>query len=273
MRRGALIGRFGTVRDPPRAGRAIELHELVPEPKVVTIEELVASLNLVAQARSDRPHTIVNFISSADGRAAFDGRSAPLSDEGDRAMFHGLREHVDAVLAGTGTLRTERYGRLVRDRKGRERRAQSGLSPDPLACVITRSGEVPTDIPLFADPHSRIVVFTPTELDASSFAAQVEVILVDPGALTLTTMLRRLRSDYDVRALLCEGGPTMFGALLQEGLVDELFLTLAPKLAGGGRAPSISSGPELAELAELSLVWALEREGTLYLRYRPDSVH
>jgi 5-amino-6-(5-phosphoribosylamino)uracil reductase len=70
-----------------------------------------------------------------------------------------------------------------------------------------------------------------------------------------------------VRSLLCEGGPTLFGALLQENLVDELFLTLAPKLTGGGSAPSISAGAELAELRIMSLIWALELDGALYLRY------
>ena len=98
-------------------------------------------------------------------------------------------------------------------------------------------------------------------------AADVDVVRLDPGELTLTTMMRRLRSDYDVRSLLCEGGPTMFGALLHEHLVDELFLSIAPKLTGGGRAPGITSGPPLAEMLELSLVWALEADSALFLRY------
>jgi riboflavin biosynthesis pyrimidine reductase len=59
----------------------------------------------------------------------------------------------------------------------------------------------------------------------------------------------------------------MFGALLMERLVDELFLTIAPKLTGGGTSPAITSGPELPELQPLELVWALEHEGSLYLRY------
>jgi riboflavin biosynthesis pyrimidine reductase len=70
-----------------------------------------------------------------------------------------------------------------------------------------------------------------------------------------------------VRALLCEGGPTLMGALLHEGLVDEVFLTLAPQLAGGGTGPTMSSGAALADPAELELVWTLERAGSLYLRY------
>jgi 5-amino-6-(5-phosphoribosylamino)uracil reductase len=227
----------------------------------------MASLNLGRQAPADRPYTIVNFVATADGRTAFRGRSSELSDVGDRAVFHGLRERVDAIFTGTGTMRSERYGRLVRDLERRRRRAAAGLAPDPLACVITRTGDVPTEIPLFDDPHSRIVVFTPTPLDVSAQRAQIDVVVLDPGQLTLTTMTRRLRSDYDVRALLCEGGPTVFGALLQEGLVDELFLTVAPKLAGGGSGPAVTSGPELPALRRLEPVWALERDGSLFMRY------
>jgi len=254
------------VSAPQRPGPGIELRQLVPEAKDTTIGELMGSLNLANHAPVERPYTIVNFVATADGRTAFHGRSGGLSDVGDRAMFHGLRERVDAVFAGTQTMRLERYGRLVRDPERRERRAASGLSPDPLACVITRSGNLPTQIPLFADADSRVVVFTPAELDVSSVQAQVDVVRLDPGQLTLTTAMRRLRSDYDVRTLLCEGGATVFGALLRENLVDELFLTVTPKLAGG-TGPTVTSGPELPELMPLRPVWALERAHSLFLRY------
>lgn len=227
----------------------------------------MASLNFTAMAPPDRPYTAVNFVATADGRTAFRGRSGELSDVADRAIFHGLRERVDAVFAGTATIRTERYGRLVPDPERRQRRAGSGLAPDPLACVITRSGDVPTEIPLFGDPESRIVVFTPAALDLSGLRAQVEVVRLDPGQLTLTTMVRRLRADYDVRSLLCEGGPTVFGSLLRENLADELFLTLAPKMAGGGSGPTVTSGPELPELLNLRPAWALEHGGSLFMRY------
>jgi riboflavin biosynthesis pyrimidine reductase len=252
-----------------QSGRDLKLRQLLPDAGAIGLGELVDALEFRGAPPPDRPYTIVNFVSSADGRAAFRGRSGPIAggDEADRALFLGLRERVDAVLAGTGTLRTERYGRLLRDPERRERRVASGLEPEPLACVLTRSGDVPTGIPLFAEPEARIVVFTPTQLDTSACAAQVGQVLLDPGELTLTTMMRRLRSDYAVRALLCEGGPTIFGALLDEELVDELFLTLAPRLVGGGASPTIAAGAELTELCSLGLISALERGGALYLRY------
>jgi riboflavin-specific deaminase-like protein len=252
---------------PPSPDPVPSLRRLLPDAGRIPIRELLEELNLAGRTSTDRPYTLANFVASADGHAAFRGRSRWLSDDADRELFHGLREHVDAVLAGTGTLRTERYGRIVRDPERRRRRAAASLSPDPLTAIISRSGDVPLDIPLFGDPASRVVIFTSAALETSGLAAQVEVVHVDPGELTLTTMMRRLRGDYDVRSLLCEGGPTLFGGLLQEDLVDELFVSLAPKLTGGGTAPSISAGPELAELRTMSIVWALELAGTLYVRY------
>jgi 5-amino-6-(5-phosphoribosylamino)uracil reductase len=246
----------------------LELHQLIPERAAVEVPAILSGLRLEDRAGPDRPYTIVNFISSADGRASFHGRSAPLGDPVDREMFHGLREQSEAVLAGTRTIRVERYGRLTRDPERRERRIRAGRRAEPLACLITRSGDVPTEAPLFSDPEATVVVFGPPELELPSLQAEVEVVNLDPGELTLTTALRRLRSDFGVRSLLCEGGPTLFNGLLQERLVDEMFLTVAPKLTGGGSEPAVTSGPELPELAGLELVWALEHSHSLYLRYR-----
>jgi riboflavin-specific deaminase-like protein len=243
----------------------IRFRRLLPDAGTLELSELRDGLTLPAGVHSDRPYTIANFVASADGRATLDGHSASLSSEGDRAMFHALREKADAVIAGTGTLRTERYGRLIRDPEARERRIKSGHDAEPLACVVTRSGDVPTDIPLFADDEARIVLFTAAP--TPSVPEHVEIVELDPGELTLTTVLRHLRWHHEVQSLLCEGGPTLFGALLHEELIDELFLTIAPKLAGGGRGPTITSGPALTGAAELRIRWLLEKEGSVFARY------
>jgi riboflavin biosynthesis pyrimidine reductase len=216
--------------------------------------------------REDRPYTIANFVSTFDGRAALKGRSAPLSSPGDRVLFHTLRERVDAIIAGTRTLRTERYGRMIKDAEARDRRVARGLEPEPLACVVTRSGDVPTEIPLFTtedEPRPRIALFTTPEAD---IPADCDVVRIDPAELTLLTVLRRLRADYGVTSLLCEGGPTLFASFLHEQLVDELFLTLSPQLAGGGAEPTVAVGIELENPAQLRLRWALARDESLFLR-------
>lgn len=85
------------------------------------------------------------------------------------------------------------------------------------------------------------------------------------GRADLPALLRSLREE-GVRALLCEGGPTLHGSLQAEGLVDELFLTIAPKLSGGGVPPRILEG-ELDEVVGLELAWLLEQDGELFARY------
>lgn len=235
----------------------MRFRSLYPGPGEIELSEFRDGLEF--PALEDRPYTLANFVASVDGRAALSGRSAPLSDEGDRALFHALRERVDAVMVGTGTLRTERYGRLIKDPEASRRRIDRGLAPEPFAVVVTRSGALPLDIPLFATEP--IVVFAPTPVEG------LETVTLKATELTLTAVMRRLRVDYEIRSLLCEGGPTLFGSLIHERLLDELFLTLAPKLAGGGTAPTISSGAELAEPAALRLRSVLERSETLFLRF------
>lgn len=244
----------------------MQFRQLLPEPATLTAEELLSSLEPLPRP-AIRPYVLVNFIASLDGRATFQGRSGQLGGEADRELFHGLRERVDAVIAGTQTLRIERYGRIVGEPERRERRVQRGSDPEPLTCVVTRTGVLPLDIPLFAEPESRVVIFSARPLDLDSVAAQAELVHLPGERLTLTTVLERLRSEFGVASLLCEGGPSLFGSLLHEALVDELFLTLAPKLAGGGPAMPISVGPELPALWELSPRWVLERDAFLFLRY------
>jgi riboflavin-specific deaminase-like protein len=246
----------------------MEFQRLLPDPATgVEVDDLLDSLALREHAPAERPYTVANFIESVDGRATVQGRSRGLGDEGDRALFHGLRERVDAVMVGTGTLRAEDYGRILGRAERRQRRAEFGLNDEPLAVVVTRSGEVPTDGRLFGEPEARIAVFTCVDCDVSGCAAQVDVIKMAPDELTLTAALHALRADYDVRWLLCEGGPRLFSGLLHERLVDELFLTLSPKLVGGGTGPAITTGAELNEPLELSLSWLLARPPVLYARY------
>ncbi|MHB8657226.1 MAG: dihydrofolate reductase family protein [Solirubrobacteraceae bacterium] len=249
----------------------MRFRQLLPEPREVDVRSLLEALGPEDPPPPDRPYTLVNFVSSADGRAAIDGRSGPLSDDGDRAMFHGLREWADAVMAGTNTLRTERYGRIIGRPERRERRASAGRDPEPLACMVSRSGELPLEIPLFDEPEARVVVFGPDRIDPSIFraaTAQVTLHALPSDQLTLTGVMRRLRDEHGVRTLLCEGGPILFGALLRDRLVDELFLTVVPQLAGGGAGPTISQGLGLDDPQPLRLAWLLERNGSLFARYR-----
>lgn len=242
------------------------MRRLFPEPEPVSPDEAYASLGLEERAREDRPYVIANMVATVDGRATFAGRTKQISSEVDRALFHALREQVDAVMVGTGTIAIERYGPIVRDPDGRRRRAERGLAPVPLAVTASRSLELPVDTPLFQDPESRIVVLTNSEKEAPAAPAQVTVERL-AGSLDFVRAMETLRGNHRVRTLLLEGGPTLLGAMVEAGVVDELFLTLAPLIVGGGPEVGLVEGAGSREPLALGLVSVLEDEGYLFLRY------
>lgn len=244
---------------------------LLPEPAAdVDPARLLGDLDWEASAPAERPYVVVNFAVTADGRAALaDGVSGGIGDDGDRALFHALRGAVDAVMAGTTTLAKEGYGRLVRDPERRAARKRAGLRPDPVAVIVTRSGRVPAEIPLFDAEGQPVLLYGPPGCPHPAGRADVTLTALDPPALG--PALADACVHHGVRTLLCEGGPTVFASLLAAGLVDELFLTIAPKLAGGGPGPTITTGPGLDRALALRPAWVLEREGSLYLRYRRSS--
>ena len=247
----------------------VQLRRLLPEPGTLTAAEALDGLALGERAPADRPYLVLNMVATVDGAATIGGHSAPMSNPADRQLFHELRAQVDAVLVGAGTVRTERYRRLVRDAGRRAHRVARGLAADPLAVVISRSLELPADLPLLADPNSRMVVVTDSNSELAGCAAEVRYLrLASAGReLDLGDALRRLRAEHGVRSVLCEGGPALNASLLPAGLVDELFLSIAPKLAGSAGSLGIVGRAPLAEPIDLDLVWLLESEGHLFTRY------
>jgi riboflavin-specific deaminase-like protein len=245
-----------------------DLDQLLPPGAATTALDALAATRPWERAPDDRPFVLANMVASLDGRIALDGGSTGLGGPGDKAMFHALRTVVDGLLAGTGTLRAERYGRLVRHPGRRAARAALGLAEDPVMVVVTRSGDVPFDAPLFEEPAQRVVVATAPGRVAVPPAVAADVAVVELEDPSPAAALRAARAAHGVRALLCEGGPTLNRALLDGGLLDELFLTLAPLVAGGeGDVRRIVAGPALEAPARARLLAVLRHEDELFLRY------
>jgi len=240
------------------------MRRLLPDPGPTTVSEQLEAYRPWEEAREDRPLVAMNFVATLDGRATIEGRSGPIGSETDTAMLAGLRTRFDAVMIGAGTMRAERYGRPVRKPEGRARREAAGLAPEPLMVLVSGRLDLPWDAPLF-EAGSEVLIFTSSEAEPPAAAGAVEVIR-HPGAVNLTEALRHLRRERGVRALLSEGGPHLHEQMQADGLVDDLFLTIAPKLSGG-EGPSILAGP-LPGIAEFGLRWLLEENGELFARYR-----
>ena len=246
----------------------ISVRRLLPDEATVTIDEAASGLGLGERAPEERPYLALNMVASADGKATIQGRTRALGSEADRALFHHLRTQADAVMVGAGTLRIEHYGRLVRLPELREKREREGLAPDPPAIVVSGRLLLPGDIPLLADADSRVFVITAADGELEDCAADVAYLRSPGPTLELAPQLRALRTEHGVRSILCEGGPTLNWALLREGLVDELFLTLSPQLAGGSDVPTIVTGDPLGEPRRLELVSLHAGDEQLFLRYR-----
>lgn len=208
------------------------------------------------------------MVATADGRATLAGRSEGISSDADHELFLTLRTQVDAVMAGPGTIGLERYGPILRSTERRERRRELGLEPVPLAVTASRSMELPADAPLFQDPGSRIVVLTNSDRDPPDVPATVTVERIPGADLDLVAGLARLAERHGVRTLLVEGGPTLLASLVAAGALDELFLTLAPRLVGGEGEIGILEGTAPAAPLGLELRSVLKEEGFLFLRYR-----
>jgi riboflavin biosynthesis pyrimidine reductase len=217
----------------------LNLERVWPDRAEVTADDLVGE---AGELPADRPWVTGVMVTSLDGRATLGGTSRALGGPTDLAMLLALRRRTDALIVGPGTVRAEGYGPL----------------PCP-AVLVSRSFDLPWEAGLFSAPGQRVLVYTRAEQEPPDVAAEVEAVPI----VELADVLADLRAR-GIERLLCEGGPTLNRALLAEGLLDELFLTLAPVVAGDEAAPAIIApgGP-----ARLSLRSVATADGELYLRY------
>jgi len=236
-----------------------------PERRPISPEELAEGLRLHELAPPGRPYLGVNMVSSLDGKATLDWRTKGLSSEVDRRLFHHLRTQADAVMVGAGTVREERYGRMTKNDELRQKRVNHGLVPDALAVVVSGRLDLPPDLPLLNEPEQRVVIATGSDAELPGLEGDVEYARVGDD---LPRLMGYLSERHGVRSVLCEGGPTLNSFLFAADLVDELFLTLNPKVLSGASALTIVAGRELVEPAEPDLVSVAEADGELYTRWR-----
>jgi riboflavin-specific deaminase-like protein len=273
----------------PTPNQPLALSRLLPPGPPATAQEIVEGFGLhvpAVQAPAGAPRTLagtrarprvmLNMVSTVDGRATIGGRSGPIGGRADRELFHALRTVVDAVMVGAGTARAERYRSLVREQSARELRRARGLSEQPLACIVSGRLALGEDVPLLADPRARVAILTSSQASLAAGGTPIEAHIeyiraTREGRLDLNSALTELHERFAIDSVLCEGGPHLNAQLLRAGLVDELFLSLAPKLAGGDASGSealrILAGVELEQPVELELLSVLENESHLFLRY------
>ena len=239
--------------------------------------------------RFDRPTVISNFVSTIDGVVSYNNAEAAGGGEisgffkPDTFVMGLLRSHADAVLIGAGTLRAAAHqawsARFIHPETAAEfaaLRAQLGLAPEPTTVVVTASGDIDLKHKGLADPGVPALILT-AERGARAlqsfapFPDHIQVVSAGQDSVEPRAILAELERR-GMRVVLCEGGPSLFGQLLSAGLIDELFLTLAPQVAGrSSDEPRLSLVEENAFSAARA-PWAqlidLRRSGNhLFTRY------
>lgn len=212
-----------------------------------------------------------NMVSSLDGAAHHDGRSHPLSSAADMRIFGVLRALADVIVVGAQTVRQEGYqGARVREAFA-ARRAAAGQRPVAAIAVVSAGLDLDLDAPLFAEPAVPTLLVTgagaPADRLAAARKAGVEVLFAGAGAAVEPARVPGVLAERGLRRLLTEGGPRLLGQFAAADVLDELCLSLAPRMTVGD-APRVTNGPAMEVPADFTLESLLEEAGFLFTRYR-----
>ena len=261
-----------------------------PVPLPDRLSELYGRLCLKQPGRSS--YIISNFVSTIDGVVALDdagtsgGGEISGSNRHDRALMGLLRSVSDAVVVGAGTLRAApghlwNAARVFPELSDeyRELRQRLGKADVPLNVIVTASGNVDPGQPVFnSDQVQPLVITTPDgaiELKRRGLPPRVMVDAEGGDHISARHVVRAIRDRGDAPIILVEGGPMLMASFLKEALIDELFLTVAPWIAGRDDTkprPGLAAGAifDLETFATLLSVRAAADH--LFLRYalRPN---
>jgi riboflavin biosynthesis pyrimidine reductase len=219
------------------------------------------------RAAPDLPAVAVNMVTSVDGGTTLDGRVGRLTGPADQELLRHLRNEADAVLVGAATVRAEGYSRLLRD-EARERRASERGAAEPLLVVVSRGANLGPGSPALREAPGPLVFLTSDGAVLPEAEREVHALRSPAPAgepVLLRPLLARLRAEYGVERVICEGGGTLNGALLAEGVVGELFVAVSPMIAREPDSPPLVSG--LTEPLDLELLAHAAADGFVFLRY------
>jgi riboflavin-specific deaminase-like protein len=226
--------------------------------------------------RASLPFVFINMAMTADGKIATANRAvSSFGSARDVEHLYELRATADAVMAGARTLDLNKVLLGPGGERFKKVRRRNGLAEFSLRIIVSGAGSIDPNAAIFQKRFSPILILT-TERASKSKLNQLlclvdEVMICGKTQIDFAAALRHLRRKWNVKRLLCEGGGELNAALFRARLVDELHLTICPKIFGGRHAPTIAEGDNpqrLAHAAQLELK-SLRRAGDeLFLTYR-----
>jgi len=190
-----------------------------------------------------RPFVVATFAMTADGKVTTK-KFGPVdfTSREDKLHLFRQRAQADAVLLGHTSLERDNV-RLGVPAELQELRIKRGQSRSPLRVIISNKGKIDDQLKIFQSGISPIIIFSTKRMPSKNQEAlrkTATLHLTGAKQVDLAVTLKTLRNQYKVRTLACEGGPSLFRALLERGLVDQLNLTIAPYMFGGAKAPTLT---------------------------------
>jgi riboflavin-specific deaminase-like protein len=194
-----------------------------------------------------RPRIILNFAMTVDGKVST-AKQTPsgFTSTFDKHRLLEIRSLGDAVMVGKHTLQIDQMSMGLPDEALRRARVERGQAEYPIRVVISNSGDISNDLHIFNHCFSPILIYSTTRMpptNQNELRGKAELHLSPNDPLSLGEVLSDLYQRHQVRTVVCEGGPRLAYGLAEMDVVDELFLTIAPLLAGGTDAPGVLGGP------------------------------
>lgn len=224
-----------------------------------------------------RSWVAAHFAVTADGKVSTAaGTSSQFTSPADKARLLRIRAEHDAVMIARRTLEKDRMVLGLRDEALRASRVRRGLPEEPLRVIISGSGRISADLPVFRYPGGPIVLYTTRRISSrerASLEGNLTVQVMGEQEVDLSETLHHLRTFYRVRKLVCEGGPTLIRSLAELDLIDEIFLTVAAKLFGGSLALTMTGlpGKFLPASRRFRLNDVEKGDNEIYLTYRKEA--
>jgi riboflavin-specific deaminase-like protein len=205
--------------------------------------------------KKNLPFVLVNFAMTADGKIAFaTHKFTPFASRHDREHMMELRATADAVMSGAHTVESNGVTLGPGGAKYRRLRLKHGFREYNLRVIVSGSGSVDPQAEIFKHRFSPIIVLTTGRISKTNLKRlrllADKVKICGKREINFHAALHWLHTKWNVKRLLCEGGGELHGALVCAGLVDELHLTICPKIFGGRTAPTIAGGKGILNLAD-----------------------
>jgi len=220
-----------------------------------------------------RPFVVATFAITADGKVTTKNFGpVDFTSREDKLHLFRQRASADAVLIGHTSLERDNV-RLGLPPDLQKLRTKRGQSRSPIRVIVSNKGRIDERLKIFQADISPIIVFSTKRMpqkNQKALQTKATLHLTDAEHVDLAVMLETLRNQYKVGTLACEGGPTLFRALLEEDLIDQLNLTIAPHMFGGATAPTLTglNNKFLPASIHCSLINARTIENECFLIYR-----